>query len=169
MTIELQMRERSLPRGSLAVRARICPRHSRQHQHVRLAGWVPDYSHRCVSRLPGARRSSPRSTATTCTQLSGDRASKTLAPAPKNLCRRLAPLSCVIHTHSTHLVRLSLAGVWSARRHRAAHHSLLRNEGRTRSAHPISSPRRSRGREILSAQAHRAHAGQRNTASAPSC
>jgi ribulose-5-phosphate 4-epimerase/fuculose-1-phosphate aldolase len=46
------------------------------------------------------------------TQLSGDRASKTLA-----LHRRIyaaAPEArCVIHTHSTHLVALTLAGVWS--------------------------------------------------------
>jgi ribulose-5-phosphate 4-epimerase/fuculose-1-phosphate aldolase len=46
-------------------------------------------------------------------QLSGDRASKTLA-----LHRRIyaadAQARCVIHTHSTHLVALTLAGVWSA-------------------------------------------------------
>jgi ribulose-5-phosphate 4-epimerase/fuculose-1-phosphate aldolase len=45
-------------------------------------------------------------------QVSGDRASKTLA-----LHRRIydsAPEAhCVIHTHSTHLVALTLAGVWS--------------------------------------------------------
>ena len=45
-------------------------------------------------------------------QLSGDRASKTLA-----LHRRIyaaAPQArCVIHTHSTHLVALTLQGVWS--------------------------------------------------------
>ncbi|MBI5717866.1 MAG: aldolase [Burkholderiales bacterium] len=46
------------------------------------------------------------------TQVSGERASKTLA-----LHRRIydsAPEAhCVIHTHSTHLVALTLAGVWS--------------------------------------------------------
>ncbi len=46
-------------------------------------------------------------------QTGGDRASKTLA-----LHRRIydsAPdAQCVIHTHSTHLVALTLAGVWSA-------------------------------------------------------
>lgn len=45
-------------------------------------------------------------------QLSGDRASKTLA-----LHRRIYDAEpaarCVIHTHSTHLVALTLAGVWS--------------------------------------------------------
>jgi ribulose-5-phosphate 4-epimerase/fuculose-1-phosphate aldolase len=44
-------------------------------------------------------------------QLSGERASKTLA-----LHRRIyeadAAAGCVIHTHSTHLVALTLAGVW---------------------------------------------------------
>jgi len=46
-------------------------------------------------------------------QRSGDRASKTLA-----LHRRIydsdASARCVIHSHSTHLVALTLAGVWSA-------------------------------------------------------
>ena len=46
-------------------------------------------------------------------QVSGDRASKTLA-----LHRRIygadRSARCVIHTHSTHLVALTLAGVWSA-------------------------------------------------------
>ncbi len=45
-------------------------------------------------------------------QISGDRASKTLA-----LHRRIyaadADAHCVIHTHSTHLVALTLSGVWS--------------------------------------------------------
>jgi len=45
------------------------------------------------------------------TQLAGDRASKTLA-----LHRRIyaaePEAQCVIHTHSTHLVALTLAGVW---------------------------------------------------------
>jgi ribulose-5-phosphate 4-epimerase/fuculose-1-phosphate aldolase len=47
------------------------------------------------------------------TQRSGDRASKTLA-----LHRRIydsdPEARCVIHTHSTHLVALTLAGVWQA-------------------------------------------------------
>lgn len=45
-------------------------------------------------------------------QVSGDRASKTLA-----LHRRIyaadVHAGCVLHTHSTHLVALTLAGVWS--------------------------------------------------------
>ena len=48
-------------------------------------------------------------------QLSGDRASKTLT-----LHRRIyeadANAGCVIHTHSTHLVALTLAGVWLGRK-----------------------------------------------------
>ena len=47
------------------------------------------------------------------TQTGGDRASKTLA-----LHRRIyaadPDAGCVIHTHATHLVALTLAGVWSA-------------------------------------------------------
>ena len=46
-------------------------------------------------------------------QTAGDRASKTLA-----LHRRIyaadADAGCIIHTHATHLVALTLAGVWSA-------------------------------------------------------
>jgi ribulose-5-phosphate 4-epimerase/fuculose-1-phosphate aldolase len=46
------------------------------------------------------------------TQIAGDRASKTLA-----LHRRIygadPDARCIIHTHSTHLVALTLAGVWS--------------------------------------------------------
>jgi len=45
-------------------------------------------------------------------QLSGDRASKTLA-LHRQIYAADAQAGCVIHTHSTHLVALSLAGVWS--------------------------------------------------------
>ena len=62
-------------------------------------------------------------------QVSGERASKTLA-----LHRRIyaadAEAGCVIHTHSTHLVALTLAGVWKAGGHTASDHALLRDEGR---------------------------------------
>jgi ribulose-5-phosphate 4-epimerase/fuculose-1-phosphate aldolase len=71
----------------------------------------------------------------------GDRASKTLA-----LHRRIyaadADARCVIHTHSTHLVALTLQGVWRRRRHRAADHALLRDEGRPRAADPVPPPGR---------------------------
>jgi ribulose-5-phosphate 4-epimerase/fuculose-1-phosphate aldolase len=63
----------------------------------------------CLGRLDPARlaRVDPQGA-----QLQGERASKTLA-----LHRRIYAADpaarCVIHTHSTHLVALSLAGVWS--------------------------------------------------------
>ncbi len=47
-------------------------------------------------------------------QQSGDRASKTLA-LHRKIYAADDTSACVIHTHSTHLVSLSLAGVWSPR------------------------------------------------------
>jgi ribulose-5-phosphate 4-epimerase/fuculose-1-phosphate aldolase len=44
-------------------------------------------------------------------QLAGDRASKTLA-LHRHIYGADADARCVIHTHSTHLVALTLAGVW---------------------------------------------------------
>jgi ribulose-5-phosphate 4-epimerase/fuculose-1-phosphate aldolase len=44
-------------------------------------------------------------------QLSGERASKTLA-LHRGIYEADAAAGCVIHTHSTHLVALTLAGVW---------------------------------------------------------
>jgi ribulose-5-phosphate 4-epimerase/fuculose-1-phosphate aldolase len=46
-------------------------------------------------------------------QLSGDPASKTLA-LHRRIYDAAAEARCVVHTHSTHLVALTLAGVWSA-------------------------------------------------------
>jgi ribulose-5-phosphate 4-epimerase/fuculose-1-phosphate aldolase len=46
-------------------------------------------------------------------QTSGDRASKTLA-LHRAIYAADAAARCVVHTHSTHLVALTLAGVWSA-------------------------------------------------------
>ena len=45
-------------------------------------------------------------------QRSGDRASKTLA-LHRRIYQAASEARCVIHTHSTHLVALTLAGVWS--------------------------------------------------------
>ena len=45
-------------------------------------------------------------------QLDGDRASKTLS-IHRRIYTADASARCVIHTHSTHLVALTLAGVWS--------------------------------------------------------
>jgi ribulose-5-phosphate 4-epimerase/fuculose-1-phosphate aldolase len=69
---------------------------------------LPDHAHR---RLPGLSATRPAGAVDADgTQLSGDRASKTLA-----LHRRIYAADpdarCVIHTHSTHLVALTLAGV----------------------------------------------------------
>ncbi|WP_085317106.1 class II aldolase/adducin family protein [Derxia lacustris] len=44
-------------------------------------------------------------------QLSGDRASKTLT-LHRSLYAARPDIGCVLHTHSTHLVALTLAGVW---------------------------------------------------------
>jgi 3-dehydro-4-phosphotetronate decarboxylase len=70
------------------------------------------------------------------TQRSGQRASKTLSlhQAIYAAAQGLSPLTrCVIHTHSTHLVALSLRDTALAlaawRRVAAAHHALLRDEG----------------------------------------
>ena len=64
----------------------------------------------CLGTLDPARLAAVDASGT---QTSGDRASKTLA-----LHRRIyaadPAAGCVIHTHSTHLVALTLAGVWSA-------------------------------------------------------
>ena len=46
-------------------------------------------------------------------QVSGDRASKTLA-LHRRIYQAETQARCVIHTHSTHLVALTLAGPWSA-------------------------------------------------------
>jgi ribulose-5-phosphate 4-epimerase/fuculose-1-phosphate aldolase len=63
----------------------------------------------CLGRLDPARLAELDADGV---QIGGDRASKTLA-----LHRRIYAAEpdarCVIHTHSTHLVALSLAGVWS--------------------------------------------------------
>jgi len=63
----------------------------------------------CLGHLDPARLAE---VGTDGVQTSGDRASKTLA-----LHRRIYAADpearCVIHTHSTHLVALSLAGVWT--------------------------------------------------------
>ena len=71
----------------------------------------PDHTDRCLSRLS----SKPNSLALIDhdgRQVSGERASKTFA-----LHRRIYDADdsahCVLHTHSRHLVALTLAGVWS--------------------------------------------------------
>ncbi len=64
----------------------------------------------CLGRLQADRLAH---VAADGTQLSGDRASKTLA-LHRQIYGSEPDAHCVIHTHSTHLVALTLAGVWSA-------------------------------------------------------
>jgi len=72
-------------------------------------GWLITPTDACLGRLDPARLARIDAGGV---QVDGDRASKTLA-----LHRRIydaAPdARCVIHTHSTHLVALTLAGAWS--------------------------------------------------------
>lgn len=77
---------------------------------VRLAdGYLITPTDACLGRLDPARLARLDAQGR---QLDGDRASKTLA-----LHRRIYEADdaarCVIHTHSTHLVALTLAGVWT--------------------------------------------------------
>jgi ribulose-5-phosphate 4-epimerase/fuculose-1-phosphate aldolase len=71
-------------------------------------GWLITPTDACLGRLDPARLARIDASGV---QTAGDRASKTLA-----LHRRIydaAPEArCVIHSHSTHLVALTLAGVW---------------------------------------------------------
>jgi ribulose-5-phosphate 4-epimerase/fuculose-1-phosphate aldolase len=74
------------------------------------AGFLITPTDACLGQLDPARLAEVSADGV---QTGGDRASKTLA-----LHRRIyaadAEARCVIHTHSTHLVALSLVGVWSA-------------------------------------------------------
>ena len=73
------------------------------------AGYLITPTDACLGRLDPARLAEVDAAGR---QTSGDRASKTLA-----LHRRIYAADpdarCVIHTHSTHLVALTLEGVWS--------------------------------------------------------
>ena len=64
----------------------------------------------CLGRLDPARLAAVDAQGV---QTGGDRASKTLA-LHRCIYAADAEAGCVIHTHSTHLVALALAGVWSA-------------------------------------------------------
>ena len=106
---------------SLALREEICrvgaSLHARGYVHATAgnisvrteSGFLITPTDACLGQLHPARLAEIDVDGT---QTSGDRASKTLV-----LHRRIydaAPEArCVIHTHSTHLVALSLAGVWS--------------------------------------------------------
>jgi ribulose-5-phosphate 4-epimerase/fuculose-1-phosphate aldolase len=78
---------------------------------VRLAdGWLITPTDACLGTLDPARLARIGAGGE---QTAGDRASKTLA-LHRRIYEAAPEASCVIHTHSTHLVALTLAGVWSA-------------------------------------------------------
>jgi len=71
-------------------------------------GWLITPTDACLGMLDPARLAK---VAGDGTQASGDRASKTLA-LHRGIYANDAASRAVVHTHSTHLVALSLAGVW---------------------------------------------------------
>ncbi|WP_019938001.1 aldolase [Bordetella sp. FB-8] len=76
---------------------------------ARLAdGWLITPTDACLGRLDPARLAKVTGDGT---QVSGERASKTLA-LHRGIYANNATTRAVVHTHSTHLVALSLAGVW---------------------------------------------------------
>ena len=72
-------------------------------------GWLVTPTDACLGRLDPARLARLDSA---LTQTGGDRASKTLA-LHRRIYQAAPDARCVIHTHSTHLVALTLHGVWS--------------------------------------------------------
>ena len=78
---------------------------------VRLAdgGFLITPTDACLGQLDPARLAAVNAEGL---QTSGDRASKTLA-LHRQIYAADADAACVIHSHCTHLVALSLAGVWS--------------------------------------------------------
>ena len=77
---------------------------------VRLAdGWLITPTDACLGTLDPVRLARIDSHGV---QTAGDRASKTLA-LHRRIYEAAPEAGCVIHTHSTHLVALTLAGVWS--------------------------------------------------------
>jgi len=78
---------------------------------ARLAdGWLITPTDACLGTLDPARLSRLDAQGR---QTGGDPASKTLA-LHRRIYEAAPEARCVIHTHSTHLVALTLAGVWSA-------------------------------------------------------
>jgi ribulose-5-phosphate 4-epimerase/fuculose-1-phosphate aldolase len=71
-------------------------------------GWLITPTDACLGRLDPARLAKVGSDGV---QVSGDRASKTLA-LHRGIYQNNAEAGAVVHTHSTHLVALTLAGVW---------------------------------------------------------
>lgn len=73
-------------------------------------GWLITPTDACLGTLDPARLAKVDASGQ---QLSGARASKTLA-LHRAIYAAAPGAGCVIHTHSTHLVALTLAGVWRA-------------------------------------------------------
>jgi 3-dehydro-4-phosphotetronate decarboxylase len=73
-------------------------------------GWLITPTDACLGTLQPARLARLDRAGT---QTGGDRASKTLA-LHRRIYQAAPDARCVIHTHSTHLVALTLQGVWSA-------------------------------------------------------
>ena len=73
-------------------------------------GWLITPTDACLGTLEPARLAHIDAAGV---QLSGDRASKTLA-LHRAIYAAAPEARCVLHTHSTHLVALTLQGVWSA-------------------------------------------------------
>ena len=92
--------------------ARGCVHGSAGNISVRLpeGGFIITPTDACLGTLQPARLASINEHGV---QTSGDRASKTLA-LHHRIYAADVDAHCVIHTHSTHLVALTLSGVWSA-------------------------------------------------------
>ena len=73
-------------------------------------GWLITPTDACLGTLDPARLARIDAHGL---QTAGDRASKTLA-LHRRIYEAAPEARCVIHTHATHLVALTLAGVWSA-------------------------------------------------------
>ena len=74
------------------------------------SGYLITPTDACLGTLDAARLADVN---TEGEQVSGDRASKTLA-LHRAIYGAEPDARCIIHTHATHLVALTLAGVWSA-------------------------------------------------------
>jgi ribulose-5-phosphate 4-epimerase/fuculose-1-phosphate aldolase len=104
---------------------------------VRLAdGFLITPTDACLGQLDPARLARVDAAGQ---QTGGDRASKTLA-LHRRIYEAAPDAACVIHTHSTNLVALDPGRRVARRRHPAAHHALLRDEGGPRAAHPLPPP-----------------------------
>ena len=72
--------------------------------------------------------------------------------------RRPTSVNGIVHTHSTHLVALTLEGVWRHGRRVTADHAVLRDESRPHSARAVPSTGRRRRRRVREARRDRTSA-----------